>query len=45
MASRAGFRTIYARDAETAIATLGTQDGMMLDAIILDNDFSEPWAS
>lgn len=37
MASRAGFRTIYARDAETAIATLGTQDGMMLDAIILDN--------
>ena len=37
LASRAGFRTIYARDAETAIATLGTQDGMMLDAIILDH--------
>ena len=37
IASRAGFRTIFARDAETAIATLGTQDGMMLDAIILDN--------
>jgi DNA-binding NtrC family response regulator len=37
MASRAGFRTIFARDAETAIATLGTQDGMMLDAIILDH--------
>ena len=37
IASRAGFRTIFARDAETAIATLGTQDGMMLDAIILDH--------
>ena len=37
LASRAGFRTIVARDAETAIATLGTQDGMMLDAIILDH--------
>lgn len=37
LASRAGFRTIFARDAETAVATLGTQDGMMLDAIILDH--------
>ncbi len=37
LASRAGFRTICVRDAETAIATLGTQDGMMLDAIILDH--------
>ena len=37
LASRAGFRTIFARDTETAIATLGTQDGMMLDAIILDH--------
>lgn len=37
LASRSGFRTIFARDAETAIATLGTQDGMMLDAIILDH--------
>ncbi len=36
IASRAGWRTIFARDAETAIATLGTQEGMMLDAIILD---------
>ena len=26
----------FARDAETAIAMLGTQDGMMLDAILLD---------
>ena len=36
IASRAGWRTIFARDAETAIAMLGTQDGMMLDAILLD---------
>ncbi len=36
IASRAGWRTIFARDAETAIAMLGTQEGMMLDAILLD---------
>ncbi len=36
IAGRAGWRTVFARDAETAIAMLGTQDGMMLDAIILD---------
>jgi DNA-binding NtrC family response regulator len=36
IASRAGWRTVIARNAETAIAMLGTQDGMMLDAIILD---------
>ncbi len=36
IAARAGWRTIFARDAETAIAMLGTQEGMMLDAIILD---------
>ena len=36
IAARAGWRTVFARDAETAIAMLGTQDGMMLDAIILD---------
>ncbi len=36
IASRAGWRTVVARDSETAIAMLGTQDGMMLDAIILD---------
>jgi DNA-binding NtrC family response regulator len=36
IAGRAGWRTIFARDAETAIAMLGTQEGMMLDAIILD---------
>ncbi|MBB4642306.1 sigma-54-dependent transcriptional regulator [Rhizorhapis suberifaciens] len=37
LASRAGWRTIFASDAETAIATLGTQDGMRLDAILLDH--------
>ena len=36
LAARAGWRTIFAAEGETAIATLGTQDGMMLDAIILD---------
>lgn len=36
IASRAGWRTVVARDAETAITMLGTQDGMMLDAILLD---------
>ncbi len=36
LASKAGWRTIMARDSETAIAMLGTQQGMCLDAIILD---------
>ncbi|BAV65939.1 sigma-54-dependent transcriptional regulator [Sphingobium cloacae] len=36
LAARAGWRTIFANDGETAIATLGTQDGMRLDAILLD---------
>jgi len=36
IASRAGWRTVFAPDSETAIAMLGTQDGMMLDAILLD---------
>ncbi len=36
IAGRAGWRTIFARDAETAIAMLGTQEGMILDAIIID---------
>ena len=36
LASREGWRTIVARDAETAIATLGTREGMLLSAIILD---------
>jgi DNA-binding NtrC family response regulator len=36
LASRAGWRTIFAGDGETGIAMLGTQDGMQLDAILLD---------
>lgn len=36
LASREGWRTVIARDAETAIATLGTRQGMQLSAIILD---------
>ncbi len=36
LAAREGWRTIIARDSETAIATLGTRHGMQLDAIILD---------
>ncbi|PEQ13314.1 sigma-54-dependent Fis family transcriptional regulator [Novosphingobium sp. PC22D] len=36
LASREGWRTIVARDAETAIAQLGTRQGMALSAIILD---------
>jgi DNA-binding NtrC family response regulator len=36
LAARAGWRTILANDGETAIATLGTQDGMRLDAVVLD---------
>jgi DNA-binding NtrC family response regulator len=36
LASRTGWRTIIAADCETAIAMLGTRDGMMLDAILID---------
>lgn len=36
LAARAGWRTLCVTDAETAIATLGTRDGMMLDAILID---------
>jgi DNA-binding NtrC family response regulator len=35
--ARRGWRTIFAGDPEMAIATLGTADGMALDAIILDH--------
>ncbi|WP_404335096.1 sigma-54-dependent transcriptional regulator [Sphingomonas sp. MMS12-HWE2-04] len=41
IAARRGWRTIFAGEAETAIATLGTPDGMALDAIILDNSSSD----
>lgn len=36
LAARAGWRTIFANDGDTAIAVLGTQDGMCLDAVLLD---------
>jgi len=36
LAAREGWRTITVKDAETAIATLGTRQGMQLSAIILD---------
>ena len=42
-ASRGGWRTIFAGDAEMALATLGTQDGMQLDAIVLDRQ--DDWAA
>ena len=36
LASREGWRTLVIHDSETAIATLGTRQGMQLGAIILD---------
>lgn len=36
LAARAGWRTVIAGDPETAIAMLGTRDGMMLDAVLID---------
>ncbi len=36
LAARAGWRTVIAGDPETAIAILGTRDGMTLDAILID---------
>tara|TARA_R110000782_G_scaffold78276_8_gene155495 strand:+ start:155739 stop:157181 length:1443 start_codon:yes stop_codon:yes gene_type:complete len=36
LASRGGWRTIFASDDATAIATLGTRDGMQLDAVLID---------
>src|SRR3569833_3167196 len=35
-ASRYGWRTLVVKDSETAIATLGTREGMQLSAIVLD---------
>jgi DNA-binding NtrC family response regulator len=37
LAARGGWRTLVAADDETAIAMLGTRDGMMLDAILIDH--------
>lgn len=36
LAARGGWRTIFASDHATAIATLGTRDGMQLDAVLID---------
>ncbi len=36
LAARAGWRTLIAGDVETAIAMLGTRDGMMLDSVLID---------
>ena len=36
LAARGGWRAIFADDGEAAIATLATDDGAQLDAIILD---------
>jgi len=36
LAAREGWRTVVARDSETAIAMLGTRQGMQLSAILLD---------
>ena len=37
IAGRRGWRTLFARDGEGALAMLGTPDGMALDAILLDH--------
>lgn len=37
LAARAGWRTVFADNGEMGIAQLGTQDGMQLDAVILDH--------
>src|SRR3569623_869090 len=37
IAARRDWRSVFACDGETAIAMLGTQDGMQLDAILLDS--------
>ncbi len=37
LAARQGWRSIFAADGEMALAQLGTQDGMQLDAILLDH--------
>ena len=41
IAGRAGWRTVFASDSEAAIATLGTQDGMSLDAVLIDHSMPD----
>ncbi len=45
IASRRGWRTLFADDAESAMATLGTPDGLAADAIILDYPDSDDVAT
>ncbi|CAD7337469.1 sigma-54-dependent Fis family transcriptional regulator [Sphingomonadales bacterium 56] len=45
LAARAGWRTIFANDGDMAIAMLGTQDGMRLDAVLLDQWIPGPDAT
>ena len=37
LAARGGWRTIFAQHGEMAVAMLGTQDGMQLDAVLIDH--------
>lgn len=41
LAARAGWRTLFAPDSETAIAMLGTRDGMMLDIVLIDHSMPD----
>lgn len=41
LVSRAGWRTIVAGDPETALAMLGTHEGMQLDAVLVDQAVPE----
>ena len=36
LASRGGWRSVIAPDTDTALAKLGTQEGMALDAVLVD---------
>jgi DNA-binding NtrC family response regulator len=41
LASRSGWRSIHASTAEMALAMLGTRDGMMLDAVVVDQSMPD----
>jgi len=45
IASRRSWRTLFADDADSALATLGTPDGMAVDAILLDHPDSDSEAN
>ena len=42
LAARGGWRTLIAADGEAALATLGTHEGMQLDAVLLDRKGDDP---